>query len=256
MRTRNPLPLFAALILGFAGSPALAETPRYSVAATADIGGMPSDPAVVVGPLAGERAADAQLDASPTEWPSYNRTLAGTAHSAASARIGVLGAEIAAIGDPRNSTQFPTYGPGGWTQARFTDSAVVASELPAGTPVTLTFRVAATGDRSGTGNYTGSSSCALWAGGVGASSVWNFTSKTQPSSPPAPAITLQSAVGTRLPLSGTLTVSASVVWLMQGSPFIGGEVAANGGCELVLESASAPVWLVADSGHDYGTPAL
>lgn len=247
----------AALTVALAAAPAAAQTPRYWVKATADVDGMPSPPAQVVGPLVGETEAVAQVDAGPMEWKNYTKTVYGAAHTAAATRMAVLDVEVAGMGDPLSSTQFPTYGPGGWAEGRFADSVVVTSGLPVGTPVTLTFRVAASGGVTGSGHHTTSQTCSMTVNGVSGTSARSFKSWIPGSTEVAsPTFTYNTKVGNRLTLGGYLRLQASAPWMIAGFPGRGGEVAATGHCELVLESASEPVWLVADSGHDYGTPAF
>lgn len=247
----------AALTVALAAAPAAAQTPRYWVKATADVTGMPSPPAQVVGPLVGETEASALADEGPMVWKNYTKTVAGAGRAAANTGIGVLDVEVAGAGDPLDSTQFPTYGPGGMAEARFADSAVVTSDLPVGTPVTLVFRVAAQAGVSGSGHHTASQTCSFNANGVTANSNFYFRSWSPGSTEvPAPTFTYNTKVGNRLSLGGYLRLTASAPWLIPGVPGKAGQVAATGHCELVLEGATEPVWLVADSGHDYGTPAL
>ena len=257
MHTHGLLVSVAALgVLGLVGAPAAAQTPRYMVEATALIQGMPAPPPHEVGPLYGESLAVAESDAPSTVWNNYLRTLAGVAHGRSIARIGELSAEITGAGDKRDSTQFPNYGPGAWTEARFKDSAVVISDLPAGTPVTLTFRVGTSSTATATGNGVASSSCALTVAGFTKVVYWSFSSLGSPDGAPGPAITVNTRVGNRMSLDGILRLSGSAPWIMQGTSSIGGEITASARCRLLFEAASAPVDLLADSGYDYGTPIL
>ncbi|WP_437539596.1 hypothetical protein WME79_24575 [Sorangium sp. So ce726] len=257
MHTHGLLASAAALsALALGVSPAAAQTPRTMVEASALIQGMPGPPTHQVGPLYGEPAAVAEIDAGPIVWNNYLRTVAGVAHGRSLAQLGGLDVEIAAAGDKRDSTQFPNYGPGASSAARFKDSAVVLSGLPAGTPVTLTFRVDTRSLATASGNGVASSTCNFTVNGSTSTANWSFSSLRSPAPAPIPAITVNTRVGNRMSFDGTLRLTGSVPWIMQGSPSIGGELAASAHCGLVLEAASAPVTLLADSGHDYGTPVL
>ncbi|WP_437597499.1 hypothetical protein [Sorangium sp. So ce590] len=122
------------------------------------------------------RSSHGLSEAGPVVWNNDLRTVAGAAHGRSLARIGELDAEIAAAGDGHDSTQFPSYGPGASTAARFKDSAVVISDLPAGTPVTLTFRVVAWSLAIATGNGVASSSCQFTVIGSTKTAYWSFSS--------------------------------------------------------------------------------
>ncbi|MGK3998808.1 hypothetical protein [Sorangium sp. So ce1024] len=260
MQTHSLLVSIAAIgLLGLGASPAAAQTPRYFVEATALIQGMPAPPPHEVGPLYGETVAVAQSEAGPVVWENYLRTVAGVAQGRSIARIGELDAELTAAGDRRDSTQFPNYGPGASTEARFKDSAVVSAEsddLPAGTPVTLTFRVATWSLATAVGNGVASSTCQFAVGSSVRTVYWSFSSLRSPTPAPTPELTVATRVGARVAIDGLLRLSGSAPWIIQGSSSIGGDLAASAHCGLVLEAASAPVSLVADSGHDYGTPVF
>lgn len=235
-----------ALTLTASARPAQAQTGLFSVTASAATSGQPGASNVTTGGLGDQTSASIASDPAPAQWgllyadtSAYSWTSQGAIHGSSSALAGVT-SPAASVDSPQGSTE-----------GRFVDRITVTSaSLPAGTPVTLTFRnaiaISATTDHL----YYGSVTTSFQVGGVSAATRWESAYNRAASTVQSPVLQVSTQVGNTLYTSGKLTTLARAYFYVPGPSYNGG-MAVDATATLRLESASADVTLVSASGTDY-----
>lgn len=175
----------------------------------------------------------------------------GDALSEADAEPGRLHAVAKAESSTVTAKAFGNAVPYAVSYARYYDVLTVESaSLPVGTPVKLTFRSDVDVLLSYTGNYDGSINLTLNIGAATATSKWEHKYTGTHNEVYTPLIVVNTTVGARLKVDGTLRAIARAVWFSPG-PNYGANVSFTADAALLLESASQDVTLRADSGAIY-----
>lgn len=255
MRTRNLSAFATAAVLSLtlvAGAPAAsAQNVNYGVLANVITGGTPGAYATYSNYLTGQTSVYSESDPAGVQWVyNLNQLLYSDAESAATTEIGSLSGQISTLAQRVAATNFPA-GVTASTDGRFNDSILVASDtLPKGTPVALTFRAAVAVDWQADGLRDATVSCTFTAANVSVRSQWVLATDVEPAPVQSPVVTLNTQVGARFSVSGRLNTFARASFFAPG-PRYDGNVTLDATCDTVLDSASADIYLVADSGHDY-----
>jgi len=238
--------LSLALALTASTRPARAQAGLFSVTASAATSGQPGSSNVTTGGLSDQTSASIASDPAGVSWgllyadtSAYSSASQGEIHGSSSA--------VAGVSSPAGATDAPQ----GSTDGRFVDRITVTSgSLPAGTPVTLTFRNGIAINPSADHLYYGSVTTNFQVGGTSAATRWEMAFNKTASTVQSPVLEVRTSIGAVLYTSGRLTTLARAYFYAPG-PSYNGAMALDATATLRLESASADVTLVSASGADY-----
>lgn len=240
-----------ALALTAASRPAAAQPVTFWVSATAATNGYPGTSNHFTGALNNQTWAYAESDPAGLQFgQNAAQQLYADVGAHSSAAPAELHAQTSLHALRINAGSFPS-SPTASTEGRFVDAiTVVGLGIPNGTPVTLTFRNTIDVAWQGTSLYDGYVSSNTQIGAVSASSRWDVAYNKTLLPVLSPQLLVKTTVGSRLQLGGRLNTFARGSYFVPG-PSYDGTLDLDVTATLRLESATADVTLVADSGADY-----
>lgn len=243
-------------LLASTSTPVAAQAVTHWVSATATTNGYAGTGNVFTGALSNQTFAYAESDPAGLQFgQNPSQQLYADVGARSTATPANLYAQASSQAVRINAGSFP-HSPTASTEGRYADTLTVTSEsLPNGSPVTLTFRVALDVGWQGTGLYDGYVSSSTQIGAVSVSTRWDVAYNKAVAPVQEPQIQVRTSVGARLQLSGKLNTFARGSYFVPG-PAYNGSLDLDAAATLRLESATADVTLVADSGADYNPSGL
>lgn len=246
--------LNAALLLTLSASSAMAQT--YGFFYRIETGGVPGPSTYSSASVSGVTELVKHADPAGGNWgTTVNNTVYADAGAHLTAKQGDLTVFADATANPLAATSFPNSYPYGFSEVRFSDSAVVESDLPLNTPVTLTFRSVLDVDL---GNPTGSVSGSFYGehriGGGSSYLQQSFNTGNMSYSTFMPDIVINTRVGARISMTGRVYINLRAHYFANyvSGPVWGGSISGMARLRPVLISSNgADVRVKADSGVVY-----
>lgn len=183
-----------------------------------------------------------------------NNTVYADAMARGISQPGELLMQTDAAASHLSATYLPNSFPYGTGELRFWDTfTVTSSTLPAGTPVTLSFRSDLAVEIDGSGIYGGNFYATHTVAGKSVALQQNFRDDQPDFVTDLPLIVVNTKVGARITASGrlNLTTNSSYYAVRNNVRIWDGQASGSALLELALDSASADAYVVADSGKVY-----
>ncbi len=244
----------AAALLVLPASSALAQG-AYGVQSNTSTLGVPGSGHNNSNVLALETYVYREMDPAGGYWGTQaNNTVWADGAAKGWSAQGEMHAYADAATDRLAATYLPNSYPYGAIETRYWDTVTVTSDsLPAGTPVTLTFRNKVTWELNASGLYGGSVNTAQTVAGRSAYTNFQFGYNVAEPSVADPIIVVPTTVGARFTMSARLNLTARAFYSANtaSGQQSNGDVDADILLKMVLESATGDVEVVADSGVIY-----
>lgn len=247
--------LSAALLLTLSASSAMAQT--YGFSYRIETGGVPGPNQNSTGSASGATELVKHADPAGGNWgTTVKNTVYADAGAHLTAKQGDMTVFADATANTLSATSFPNSYPYGFSEVRFSDSAVIESDtLPLNTPVTLTFQSDLDVDLGiPTGSVAGSFYGEHYIGGRSSYLQQTFSYGDMDYSTFMPDIVVNTKVGARINMTGRVYINLRAHYFANyvSGPVWGGSISGMARLRPVLISSNgADVRVKADSGVIY-----
>ena len=245
----------AAFLLTLCASPAMAQT--YGFSYRIETGGVPGPSQYSSSSVSGATELVRHADPAGGTWgTTVKNTVYADAGAHLTAKQGDMTVFTDATADPLSATSLPNSYPYGFSEVRFSDSAVIESDtLPLNTPVTLTFHSDLDVDLgTPTGSVAGSFYGEHYIGGRNSYLQQAFSTTNMSYSTFMPDIVINTRVGARISMTGRVYINLRAHYFANyaSGPVWGGSISGMARLRPVLTSSNgADVRVKADSGVIY-----